>query len=360
MVAQPKARGAWLQTVALLLLGAVLGVLFFWLLGFITRDIGNLRGPDLRAVRDKYVSPNLDEARTRLNRTLAETTAAINDKQQQQTVIRDAAQNLQNTINQLLAIQKLSVERGTDLAPEQLQTLNETQTAFLDQQRQYQTLSTNIAALTSQRQQHQQELAAVDGEIAAAERPVNDEFRPLMARHRWKVAALKLAVVLPIFILATILFIKARSGAWWPIVYAVFLSAFARVGLIVHEYFPREYFKYIAIFVLIGIVLRLIIHLVRAVIAPKPELLIRRYQEAYDRHRCPICAKPIRTGPLRYAAPGHRRQIIVTGADAALTAQEPCNCPSCGTTLYEKCPDCGNIRHSLLPFCEHCGKQKAL
>jgi len=137
VAAQPQPKGAWLQTVALFLLGAVLAVLFFWLLGFVTRDIGNLRGPDRHIIRDKYVSPNLDEARTRLNRTIAETTAAINDKQQRQAIVRDATQSLQNTINQLLAIQKLSVERGTDLAAEQLQTLNETQTAFLDQQRQY-------------------------------------------------------------------------------------------------------------------------------------------------------------------------------------------------------------------------------
>jgi hypothetical protein len=358
MVNNTTTKGMWIQTFGLFVLGAILAVLFFWFLGFVTHDIGNIEGPDRTAIRAKYVSANLDDTRTRLSKTIAETAATIVDKQQQQQIVRDGVQSLQNTINQLLAIQKLSVERGMDLAPGQLQTLNESQAAFLNQQNQYQALNTATATLTSQRQQLQQELTTADSEIAKAERQVDDEFRSLMAGHRWRLAALKLAVILPVFLLTTIVFIRIRSTAWWPIVYAVFLAAFARVGLVVHEYFPREYFKYIAILVVIAIVLKLIVHLVRAVIAPKRELLIRRYQEAYDRHRCPICAKPIRMGLLRYAPLGRRRQIIVVSPDPALTVQEPYNCPSCGTTLYEKCPGCNGTRHSLLPFCERCGKGK--
>ncbi|MHC4105255.1 MAG: double zinc ribbon domain-containing protein, partial [Planctomycetota bacterium] len=39
--------------------------------------------------------------------------------------------------------------------------------------------------------------------------------------------------------------------------------------------------------------------------------------------------------------------------------QQLYTCPACGTELYEKCDKCSDIRHSLLPFCEHCGNEKA-
>ena len=35
-------------------------------------------------------------------------------------------------------------------------------------------------------------------------------------------------------------------------------------------------------------------------------------------------------------------------------------CPHCGTALYEECNYCHFIRHSLLPYCEHCGDKKEI
>lgn len=41
-----KLKGTFVQRFFIILLSLVLGVLLFWLLGFVTDDIGSLRGPD--------------------------------------------------------------------------------------------------------------------------------------------------------------------------------------------------------------------------------------------------------------------------------------------------------------------------
>jgi len=139
-----------------------------------------------------------------------------------------------------------------------------------------------------------------------------------------------------------------RTGPYWPIVYAAFVSAFIKVAQVSFAYFPRKYFKYIAIMVLIGMVLSILVWLIRRLIAPKKDWLMKQYQQAYDKWICPICSKPIRTGPLRWVA-GARHKALIAGGQVAESAKlAPYTCPACGTALF----------HTLLPYCEHCGAQK--
>jgi hypothetical protein len=93
------------------------------------------------------------------------------------------------------------------------------------------------------------------------------------------------------------------------------------------------------------------------IIAPKKDLLIKQYQQYYDKCICPVCCKPILSGPLRYT--GWKKKTSVPVAPGAeIYKQQPYTCPSCGTNLYDKCGSCGDIRHTLLPYCEHCGIKK--
>jgi len=152
---------------------------------------------------------------------------------------------------------------------------------------------------------------------------------------------------------------KKRSKAYGPIIYAMFIAVFLKISLVAHEYFPRKYFKYIAILVIIGIVLKLLVYLLKRVVSPKKTWLVKQYQEAYDKSLCPICGKPIRIGPLRYAIGGKGKGLVLAGQGIEASKQQVYTCPSCGTELYEKCNKCSDIRHSLLPFCEHCGNEKS-
>ncbi len=356
-----KFRGTLIQRLFIFAMSIILAVLLFWLLGFITKDIGSLKGPDFSAIRKKHVNAELEQKSQSLNSDLDRTKGSIHNKQQQQVILKDGTDNLQNTINQLLSIQKLNVERRAGFPAEQQQTLTDSQSMFLENQRQYQALSKEIAELTLQQQELEEELASVSKTIRGQTTQAQAEYRQLLSRHRLKIAALKLAVMIPIFVICALLFTKKRSGTYGPIVYATFLAIFARISIIVHEYFPRKYFKYIAMLVVIAIVLRLLVYVIKRIIAPKKDLIIRQNQEAYDKGVCPVCGKPIRIGPLRFAVSNKRRSVIVVPVkhQAEASIQEIYTCPSCGTELYEKCDKCGDIRHSLLPFCEHCGNEKS-
>ncbi len=353
-----KFKGPWIQRAAIVFLGLILGVLLYWLLGFITRDIGSLRGPDFSKVQQKYVDAQLAKKQEDLKETVDGIRENIRNKQEQQSILNNSTNSLQNTINQLLSIQKQSIERNLDFSEENQRNLTESQKVFLQNQTQYQSLNTEIAGQTGQQRQLEKELVSVSKQLRAQRDLANTEYRGLMTRHRWKLAALKLAVLIPIFLITAWFFIKKRTGTYWPIVYAVFIAAFVRISLVVHEYFPKKYFKYIALFVIIAIVLRLLVYLIKRIVSPRKDWILKQYQEAYDKALCPICSKPIRTGSLRYMAGRKSKGFILIGQGTEASKQQPYTCPSCGTGLYEKCDKCSDIRHSLLPFCEHCGSEK--
>ena len=353
-----KFKGPWAQKLFIVVLGTVLGVLFYWLLGFITRDIGTMKGPDYDAVRPKHVDAQLSFKQEALQEDVARTKKDIRDQQEQQRILRDTTTSLQNTMNQLLSIQRQSIERDVDFSDESKRTLQESQTAFLENQKKYQAYNDEISVLTRQQRQLESQLEAVSLDVRGQEAAARREFNELTARHRMKVGVVKLAVLLPMFLVAAWFFMTRRTGPYWPVVYAAFVSAFIKVAQVSFEYFPRKYFKYIALLVLIGIVLWILVWLISRIIAPRKDWLMKQYQQAYDKWICPVCSKPIRTGPLRWMAGAKRKFVVSAGQDAESAKQPRYICPSCGTCLFDKCGECKEIRHTLLPYCEHCGAQQ--
>jgi len=358
MTQKKKLKGPWVQHLGIIFLSLILGGLLFWLLGFMTKDIGSLRGPDLYKVEANYLDADILEKQKSLKESLDVIRNNIGNKQEQQAILKDSTNSLQNTINQLLSIQKQNIERNLNLSDEQERTLAESQTLFLENQKQYLALNTEIAEQTSQQHRLEKELVSVSGQIDKQRISARNEYSKLMSKHRLKVAALKLVVIVPIFLISAWFFIKKRSGMFGPIIYATFIAVFIRISLVVYEYFPRRYFKYIALLVIIAVVLKLLLYLLKRIAAPQKDWILKHHQEAYDKGICPICGKPIRVGPLRYAIGHKRRDLVLAGQGGQACQQELYTCPLCGTELYEKCDKCGDIRHSLLPFCEHCGNEK--
>ncbi|MHC4212345.1 MAG: hypothetical protein ACYSWP_03120 [Planctomycetota bacterium] len=349
-----KVKGTWIQRFSIIFFSLVLGVLLFWLLGFITKDIGSLRGPDRSKVEAKYIDAEAVAKQKGLKENLDEIRRDIRNQQEQQGILKDSSNNLQKTINQLLSIPR----KDSAISEENKQVLFESQKFFLENQRKYQDLSRGIGELTLEQQKLDKELILVSSQIESQRDLARTDYRGLLRKHRWKVAALKLAVMLPIFLIGAWFFKNKRSGSYGAIVYAGFIAVFAKIFLIVHEYFPRRYFKYIAIVVVILIVLKLLLYLLKRLVSPKMAWLIKQYQESYDRNICPICGKPIRIGPLRYASKLRRGVLVLAGESKDSDKQQVYSCPSCGTELYSKCDKCNDIRHCLLPFCEHCGDEK--
>jgi len=361
MSATHSPKGPWTHRWLVFFFTLLFGLLIFWLLGFFMRDLGTWPGPNYAEVRDRLSDPALTREAETIQRELDEVQRAIASREQRQKVLRDSTGNSERTMNQLLELQKLTLQKGLTPAPEESAALAESQRLFLINQTKYQEMNDQIAALNDQSLDLQNRQRSVQEKLGARHPAIQTEFDQLHARHQFKVAALKLAVLLPLLILGGWWFLRARHSLYAPLVYGFGLALLLKVGLVLHEHFPRRYFKYILIVAAIGLVARVLIYLLRIRAFPKADWLLKQYREAYEHFICPVCSHPIRRGPLQHLfwTRGSLKKIQIP-APAPDASDPPYTCPVCATVLFELCPACQHTRHALLPACAHCGATKPI
>ena len=338
----------------------VLGVLFFWLLGFLVEDIESVPGPDFSGIERQHVDPSLVAKQEQLGRQIADLDRLINNKREQQRLVGDSSQNLQRTINQLLELQRLSIQKAVSLSESEKENLSTSLKSFLESQKSYQELNQSISELTSKKVAMEEEKNQIEQQLAKQREPAQEEFQKLTEAHRLRLAFYQLAMLVPLLLVAGYLLMARRSSIYFPLFLAVGGATLLKVALVIHEYFPTRYFKYVLILALLAVVVRLIIYLIKTIAFPKIEWLARQYREAYERFLCPNCEYPIRTGPRKFLYWTRRTVHKILPQGTLASQEEPYSCPSCGTTVFELCPSCQKVRHSLLAHCEHCGAKKEL
>ncbi|MFN0056206.1 MAG: hypothetical protein ACKV0T_29010 [Planctomycetales bacterium] len=349
-------KGPWTHRFLVHLFTVVLTVLIYWLLGFVLKDIGSWPGPDYAAVEARLMDPALLERSGTLQTETSELERTILEQKGRQEILRDSTANSQQTMNQLLEIHRLALQREMTPSAQEQNALAESEALFLANQKQYQELNEELSRLNGQLRDLQQQRRELDKLLMENRTPVLLEFAELSRRHDWKIAALKLAALSPLLLAAVWLFLKHRSGVYSSLVYAFGIAVLAKVTLVMHEYFPARYFKYILILACLAVVLRVLVYLLRMIRFPKSDWLLKQYREAYEAFLCPVCDYPIRRGPLKYLF-WTRRSVKKLHLPTSLSseAEQPYTCPMCGTGLFEECGACHGIRHALLPVCEKCG-----
>ncbi|MBM3290096.1 MAG: hypothetical protein FJY92_08095 [Candidatus Hydrogenedentes bacterium] len=350
-----SSKGTWGVRLLIHALTVALGVLVFWLLGFVLGDIASVEGPDYASVEAKYVGPEMRNTQEELDRQIADLDRQLGSAREQQDIVSASSQNLQGTINQMLQIQRLSIEKQVAQSEADKSTLAASQASFLEYQTKFQELNQQISVLATQKQKLEQEKSDLDRSIVEKLEPAQREYEDLWEAHRFKLGAYQLALLVPVLLIAGSLLMKRRGSAYWPLFFAVSGGTLLRVVLVIHEYFPSPYFKYIITIALIIVVARLLIHVIRLVMHPKREALLKQYREAYERFLCPVCEFPIRTGPRRWLYWTRRTVHKVFLQPGAGDAQEAYTCPACGMALFAPCGECGKVRHAMLPHCAHCG-----
>jgi predicted RNA-binding Zn-ribbon protein involved in translation (DUF1610 family) len=360
MKTEGKSKGTWIHRFAIRLFTLVLAVLIFWVLGFFVDDIRSVRGPSYDTIEKKYQDKGLVAKRTALEKQIAELTRQIENQTEQQRVVGDSSRNLQQTINQLIELQKLGMQKSIAFSETEQANFTSSLSLFLDNQQKYQELSRTVSDMIDRKQGLVREKEQAEQEIERQGRPAREEFNTLSRKHRLKLAFLQLAILLPILAVAAVVIIKKRSSIYFPLFLAFGAATLIKVALVVHEYFPSKYFKYILIGGLLIVVARLLIYFIRTIAFPKTQWLVKQYREAYERFLCPVCEYPIRTGPRRFLF-WTRRTVnkIVVPCDSGVP-EEKYTCPSCGSNLFEECPSCHKIRHAMLPNCSHCGAEKKI
>ena len=360
MNAEVKSKGSWLHRFAIRLFTLALAVLVFWALGFLVDDIKSIRGPDYEAIEQKHVDQAVVAKYNHLKWQIAELGRQIENQTEKQRIVGDSSRNLQQTINQLIELQKLGLEKNIAFSDTEQANFTGSLNLFLDNQKKYQQLSQTVSDMLDRKQGLAQELDQAERQISAQRKPAHDEYETLDQRHRLKLAFFQLAILLPILGLAAGAVIKKRASIYFPLFLAFGTAALIKVALVVHEYFPSQYFKYILIGGLLLAVARLLIHFIRMIAFPKMQWLVNQYREAYERFLCPVCEYPIRIGPRRFLFWTRRtvNKTVVPGDPR--DQEEKYTCPSCGHCLFEECPSCHKIRHAMLPHCTHCGAEKEI
>ncbi|MEI7900314.1 MAG: hypothetical protein WCK89_08670 [bacterium] len=355
-----KSKGTWLHRFAIRLFTLALAVLVFWVLGFFVEDVRTIRGPDYAFVEKKHLDKELVAKRETLEKQIAGLTRQIENQTEKQRVVGDSSRNLQQTINQLIELQKLGMQKSIAFSSTEQANFTSSLNLFLDNQKKYQELSQTVSDMLERKQELVREKEQAEQEIEKQRQPARAEFNTLSAKHRLKLAFFQLAILLPILVLAAAVIIKKRSSIYFPLYLAFGAATLIKVALVVHEYFPSKYFKYILIGGLLLVVARLLIYFIRTIAFPKAQWLVKQYREAYERFLCPVCEYPIRIGPRRFLF-WTRRTVnkLVVPTDRG-DQEEQYTCPSCGSGLFEECPSCHKIRHVMLPHCAHCGVEKEM
>lgn len=359
MKTKQKPKGPWIHRFAIHFFTIILAVLVFWVLGFLVEDIESIKGPEYGDIEKNYVSRQFLRERDDLNAEIGEIEQNIQNKRDEMRIVRDSSENLQKTINQLIELQKLSAQKSILLPKAEQANLSDSLSHFLENQKQYQKYNTQLAQLTGQQQKLEAEKRKLAGEITEQQKKAEREYNKLSEKHALRLAFLQLSVLIPLMLAGLFFLIKKRTSIYFPLLLGYSIATFLKVSLVIHEYFPSRYFKYILIFVLLVIVIKLLVHFIRASAFPKTQWLLKQYREAYERFLCPACEYPIRTGPRKFLF-WSRRTVskIIPPAEAA--EDENYACPACGTKLFEECPECHDIRHSLLPHCQHCNAEKEI
>lgn len=358
---QPTPKGPWRHRALIGFFSIVLTVLLTWFLGFITSDIGRIPGPEFEPILEKYVTPDLKQRRESLEDELSETRIQIENQEEIQRILDTSTRNSQATMNQLVELHRHNLERQITPTADEQAALAESEQRFLANQRKFQEANESIAALSEKRRKLEADGEALEKELEPLRQKADDEYREVIQSHLMKTAAMKLAVLVPLLFIAAWLLKTRRSTPYAPIFIAFFAATFIQISSVIHECFPSQYFKYIAVAAAIIVVLAILRYLIRMMTSPNLNWLLKQYREAYQRHLCPVCSFPIQRGVFRQAtwtSKGPKLHSIGSAMDGA-TKETPYSCPSCGSALYEKCDSCGEVRHSLLPYCESCGVESS-
>lgn len=341
-------------------LAVILTFLLIWLLGFVLADLGGLKGPEFSDVSRQHVNPALAERAATLEKQISELDLQVGRQREIQQNLQQSMNNARETMQQMMSLHRLSLEQKLNPSETEREALATSQKRFLGAQEKFEQANEAISKSNQAKYDLSQELKSVRREIDEQHKPARQEYDQRLRRHRFKVASLKLAFIVPLFLLASWSVYRFRESPYRPIFFAGLSATFWKLGTVMFDHFPREFFKYIAISAGILIVLAFLLWLLRRSVRPSRITQLKRFREAYSAHHCPICAHPIARGVLKYAVWTRKGPKLVAPGPAPPRPEEESRyaCPACGTQLFEKCDQCGSARHSLLPYCDHCGREK--
>jgi predicted RNA-binding Zn-ribbon protein involved in translation (DUF1610 family) len=186
--------------------------------------------------------------------------------------------------------------------------------------------------------------------LAVLERAAQEKLEAEYRRVELRVFGYRLALTLPLLVVAGWLFVKKRKSTYWPFVWGFILFAVFAFFVELVPYLPSYggYVRYVVgilVTVLVGryAIVALNSYLARQKLAEQQPDQVRREELSYDtalarlgKSVCPGCERPV-----------------------DLKNDEIDFCPHCGIGLFDHCGQCETRKSAFSKFCHACGTSAA-
>lgn len=192
-----------------------------------------------------------------------------------------------------------------------------------------------------------QQSARVNSSLSELESQADTAMAKAERAQELRVFLYRLAITLPLLVIAGWLFVKKRKSVWWPFVWGfIFFGLFAFFVELV-PYLP-SYGGYVRS--LVGIVVTVLVGR-WAIVA------LQRYLER-QRQAETLPAKERRTQLSYDKAWAHLSKGVCPGCERAVDLKDGKTdyCPHCGIGLFEPCTACQARKSTFAKFCYSCGE----
>jgi hypothetical protein len=317
-----------------------------FLIGLGGKIVGDLPGVDQRISLEQF----LDPAQVARNRT---TRDSLEQLRQGRTKAKDRAQlrldaaantyrNARATFGNWIATRTATTDPSQD--PEVVQRTHE-----LDALKSAEgTAQAEVDRLNGELLQVSQADTEQQRQYGALEQAAQGRYDAARFRQELRVFAIRLALTLPLLLLAAWLVMKKRKSQYWPLARGFVLFALFTFFVELVPYLPSYggYVRYGVGVIASGLAGVYVIRAMQRYVARRAEE--ERRTESERRRSLPYeeAIKRISTG----VCPGCERPIATTGVGAAANF-----CVHCGMTLFDDCSACGTRKNAFFHYCPACG-----
>ena len=135
-----QSKGSWFNRIAIYAFTALLGVFSYWSLSFLVSDIRYTKGPSWSLFQSQFIDKKDISQKELLVKKIMVLERDITNNQAKQAIIEKSVQSLQKTINQLIELKKMKLERSQVTTPKERVDLTASLEQFLKDQKLYQQL----------------------------------------------------------------------------------------------------------------------------------------------------------------------------------------------------------------------------
>jgi len=120
-----RSKGPWVHRFAIRMFSCFLAILFYWLLGFLMHDINRIDGPSLPEIEEQYLDKDLQVKSKELDEKVKDIESEIKKIKTRKSNLGDGSRSLQQTIGQLIELQKLGKEKNVAMSPAEEEAFGE-------------------------------------------------------------------------------------------------------------------------------------------------------------------------------------------------------------------------------------------